>query len=146
MKKLIFIGIVVLLSTAIWGQINLPRPDLNPFRVPQNTLFNPNQLTINHSVGFEAGGSSAGDGFYLSRYTNHIHYKFNPKLEMNIDLSFVNYGTATTSGKVDFNDDNRNKVIPEFSLSYRPSDNVRFDIRFEQGLSNPYYTSRYNRW
>jgi hypothetical protein len=91
-------------------------------------------------MGFEAGSSSSGDGYYLSRYTNHIQYQFNPKLELNVDLNFINFGSANTNKSIEFNEDNQSKVIPEFSLKYRPSDNFHVEFRYEQGYS-PY--SRY---
>ncbi len=147
MKKIYIVALILLTTAKFWGQISFPRPDFNPFRVPENTLFNPNLMTMSHSMGFEASSSSTGNAFYLSRYTNHIHYQFNPKLEMQLDLNFVNYGSANTSNSIDFNDDNKSSVLPAFSMTYRPSDNVRIDLRFEQAYSPDYYNRHWNgRW
>lgn len=145
MKKILIITLLALASTFVWAQIDLPRPDLNPFRATQNSLFSPDKMKISHSMGFEASSSSSGHGYYLSRYTNHIKYQFNPKLQMQLDLNFVNYGSANTSRSIELNDDNKNKVIPEFSLSYKPSDNVRIDFRFEQARSPEYYNRHWYR-
>ncbi len=139
MKKIITIGLFVALSVALMGQLQLPKPELNPFHINNYGLFNPNQLDISHSMGFEASSSSTGNAYYLSRYTNHIKYKFNPKLDMQLDLNFVNFGSATTSKSIDFNDDNKSSILPAFSLSYRPNDNIRIDFRYEQAYSPDYY-------
>ncbi len=147
MKKIYILALLILITSMAWAQVSFPRPDFNPFRVTENTLFNPNQMTVSHSMGFEAGASSSGNAFYLSRYTNHIHYQFNPKLEMQIDLNFINYGSATTSNSIQINDDNKSSVLPNFSLSYKPSDNVRVDFRFEQAYSPDYYNRHwYGQW
>jgi hypothetical protein len=84
-------------------------------------------------MGFQAGTSSIGEGYYLSRYTNHIQYKFNPKLELDLDLNFVNYGSVDTSSKFSMNDDNSNKLIPEFSLRYKPSDSILIQVQMNHG-------------
>ena len=141
------IGIMISITALVFGQFDMPRPNMNPFRPAGFTLLNPDQLSISHSMGFEASASSRGDAFYLSRYTNHIHYKFNPKLEMSVDLNFINYGSAVASNSLDFNDDNKSKVLPEFSLTYRPSDNVRINFRYEQLRSPEYYNRHwYRNW
>lgn len=134
--------ISLLILAPLSAQIDMSRLELNPF---MRKALAPNKLQISHSMGFEAGASSSGDGYYLSRYTNHINYKFNPKLELDLDLNFVNFGSATTNSGLNFNDDNRSKILPEFSLRYRPSDSVSLEIRMEQapsyrrGLFNPWY-------
>jgi hypothetical protein len=110
---------------------NLPRPNLNPFTINNPVLQN---LKMSHSMGFEAGSSSTGRGYYLSRYTNHMKYQFSPKLELDLDLNFVNLGTMNSSSKFTLNDDNKNKVLPEFSLRYKPNDSMSFEIRMSQGL------------
>jgi hypothetical protein len=115
------------------AQIDLPRPNLNPFRGSDNALLPMDRIQMSHSMGFQAGTSSAGDGYYLSRYTNHIKYKFNPKLELDLDLNFVNYGSMNTSSKFSMNDDNSNKLIPEFSLRYKPTDTILIQVEMNQG-------------
>jgi hypothetical protein len=117
----------------------LPRPDLNPFTMNSPAL---NNLQMSHSMGFQAGTSSSGSGYYLSRYTNHMRYQFNPKLELDLDLNFVNFGSMNTSSKFSLNDDNDNKILPEFSLRYRPSDSMSFEIKMSQGMlmqNRPWY-------
>ena len=129
MRTLILSLAMTLLLLPLAAQIDIPRPDFNPFSGSGNSLLSMDRLSMSHSMGFQAGTSSSGDGYYLSRYTNHLKYKFNPKLEMDLDLNFVNFGSVNTSSKFSMNDDNSNKVIPEFSLRYKPSDSVLIQVQ-----------------
>jgi len=151
MKKTLIGILILLLSLPLLAQIDMPKPNLNPYKGSGTPLFGLNKLSMSHSLGFEAGTSSSGRGYYLSRYTNHINYAFNPKLDLELDLSLVNYGSTS---KLQFNSDNNTKVIPEFRLNYRPSDSVNLSVEFRQGtpwytgLSNWYSDQRpwYERW
>lgn len=136
---------LLLLSLAfvpLTAQIDMSRLELNPF---MRGMLAPNKLSMSHSMGFEAGTSSNGMGYYLSRYTNHMNYKFNSKLELDLDLSLVNFGSASTNSGIEFNNDNNSKIIPEFSLRYKPSDSVSFELRYVQrpwmqsSLMSPWY-------
>ncbi|MDP2174051.1 MAG: hypothetical protein Q8M98_06590 [Candidatus Cloacimonadaceae bacterium] len=137
MKVILAITALILMLTPLMAQINMPRPGFSPYGNNGSSLLNLNRLSMRHSMGFEAGTSSAGDGYYLSRYTNHLKYQFSPRLELDLDLNFVNFGTASNSFKI--NDDNSNKVIPEFSLRYKPSDSVLIQFEFKQntGIMRP---------
>ncbi|HOG31191.1 MAG TPA: hypothetical protein PLI58_02205 [Candidatus Syntrophosphaera sp.] len=151
MKKTLIGILILLLSLPLLAQIDMPKPNLNPYKGSGTPLFGLNKLSMSHSLGFEAGTSSSGRGYYLSRYTNHINYAFNPKLDLELDLSLVNYGSTS---KLQFNSDNNTKVIPEFRLNYRPSDSVNLSVEFGQGTlwytgpSNWYSDQRprYERW
>lgn len=139
MKKLILITFLVILAAVpLLAQIDFPKPNLNPFS--GSGLLRSNRLAMSHSMGFEAGTASGGNGYYLSRYTNHISYKFNPKLALDLDLNFVNFGSASTNQGLSFNQDNKSKILPEFSLSYKPSDSVSFELHYKQA---PYSLNRY---
>lgn len=141
MKSICIFAIMMVLAAALNAQFDLPRPDLNPFSNSSfNTLLNPNRLRMSHSMGFQAGMSSQGGGFYLSRYTNHIKYEFNPRLTLDLDLNLVNYGTANTTSSIQFNDDNKSRILPGFSLNYKPTDSMSFQIRYRQYL-DPYHAS-----
>jgi len=50
---------------------------------------------------------------------------------MKLDLSLVNFGTSSPAFKV--NDDNSSRIIPAFSLDYRPSDSVIIQVKYQQG-------------
>ncbi|MCB5248335.1 MAG: hypothetical protein WCY87_00125 [Candidatus Cloacimonadales bacterium] len=139
MKNILITLLMLSLMVPAMATYNLPRPDLNPFSMKSPVLQN---LKMSHSMGFEAGSNSGGSGYYLSRYTNHMKYQFSPKLELDLDLNFVNFGSMNTGSKFSVNDDNRNKILPEFSLRYKPSDSVNFEIRMSQGLlmqRSPWY-------
>jgi len=139
MKNLFITLILIGLVFPAMATYNLPKPDLNPFSLNSPILKN---IKMSHSMGFEAGSSSGGNGYYLSRYTNHINYQFSPKLELDLDLNFVNFGTMNTTQSFALNDDNNNKILPEFSLRYKPSDSMSFEIKMSQGLlmqQKPWY-------
>ncbi len=143
MKHVLMLSLMLGLAIAsLSAQIDMSRLELNPF---MRGMLAPNKLSMSHSMGFEAGTSSNGMGYYLSRYTNHLSYKFNPKLELDLDLSLVNFGSASTNSGIEFNNDNNSKIIPEFSLRYKPSDSVSFELRYVQrpwmqsSMMSPWY-------
>jgi hypothetical protein len=139
MKKILLIIALSLLLLPLLAQINMPRPDFNPYSLKSSL---PN-LSMSHSMGFQAGTSSSGSGYYLSRYTNHLSYKLSPKMDLDVDLNFVNFGSVNTGSSISFNDDNDTKVLPEFSLRYQPKENMSFEIRMGQGFMNQ---TTFNRW
>ena len=140
MKKLILVTLFVALAVLpLLAQIDFPKPNLNPFM--KGGFLQSNKLSMSHSMGFEAGSSSTGSGYYLSRYTNHISYSFNPKLALDLDLNFINFGSTNTSSGISFNQDNNSKIVPEFSLHYKPSDSVSFELHYKQ---SPYGLYRYS--
>jgi len=143
MKQVLLITMLIAVLIPLTAQIELPRPSLSPYTNNSSTLLNMDKLTINHSLGFQAGTSSLGDGYYLSLYTNHLKWTFNPKLEMNLDLNFVNYGGFTASSKYKLNDANYSRVIPEFSMRYTPRDNIKIQFSIIQGA---YLNPDTNNW
>ena len=116
----------------------------NPY-VNLNSLLNPANMRMRHTMSFMTSVSSQGDGYYQSVYTNHLFYSFHPKLDLNVDLNFVNYGTVDwdNSFSISSNNDNTSRVVPEFSLNYRPTDNTSIRIEFRSmGL----HQQRYDHW
>ncbi len=145
MKAIITAILSLVLIVPLLAQIDIPRTSLNPYQNNGSSLMGLNHLSMRHSMGFSAGTSSSGDGYYLSRYTNHLKYQFNPKLDLELDLNIVNFGSTSTGFQI--NDDNKSKILPEFRLSYKPSDSMSFQIEFRQG--NPYAMDNrpwYERW
>lgn len=138
MKKIILTNALLLIVLAMMAQVSFPKPSFNPYKPTSSSLLNIQNMTMSHSMGFEAGTSSIGDGYYLSRYTNHIMYKFNPKLELDMGLNFVNYGGMDTGSKLSFADNNRSKVIPEFSLRYRPTDSILIQVEMNRATNYNY--------
>ncbi len=142
MPKLILTLALIVVLLPLMAQIDLPRPNLNPYSGSGSSLLSLNNLSMRHSMGFEAGTASKGDGYYLSRYTNHLKYSFNPKLVLDLDLNFVNYGSLNTQDKFELKDDNATKLIPEFSLRYKPKDNILIQFQMVQGgLYRNYHNS-----
>lgn len=121
----------IFLSLPLMAQIDLPKPNFSMVNAARSQLFDVSKLKMSHSLGFEAGSSSMG-GYYLSRYTNHLKYSFNPKLDLKLDLSVINLGSSSTNFR--FNDDNRSLFVPGFTLDYRPNDTFNFKIEFRQGM------------
>ena len=142
MKKIligiIFLMLVVFLNAQIID--NAFKPSL---LTP--SFLNPNNLSMHHSVSFIGGYSSNNDSFYESVYTNHLMYKFKPNLNLQVDLNFVNFGTATYKSGIEFegNNDNQSKVLPNFQLNWKPSENTTFTVEFKQ-YQNPLDYQR--RW
>jgi len=145
MKRLLLLAITLTAMLPLLAQIDMPKPLFSPDATVGPGLFSLNKIHMAHSLGFEAGSSSTGNGYYLSRYTNHINYKFNPKLELDLDLNFINFGT-TASG-FSFNQDNKSRILPEFSLRYKPSDSFQINVEYRQGPSFwDYQRPWYERW
>ena len=134
MKNLLILVLMTVAILPLMAQYDIPRPDFNPFSLSSSML---NKLSMSHSMGFEAGSSSGGNGYYLSRYTNHLKYALGPKLDLDLDLNFVNFGSMSTSKSFSLNEDNDSKILPEFSLRYRPSDSMTFELKMSQGMMRP---------
>ena len=107
------------------------------------SVINMNNLTINHSMSFSSSISSNSQSAYESVYTNHINYMFSPKLNLKVDLNFINFGSATYQGGIEFdgNNDNTSRVLPNFQLNYKPSEKMNFTIEFRQ-YNSPFDRNR----
>ncbi len=131
MKKVLIIIILITSMMSLNAEIinNAFTPEL---LMP--SMINMNNLTMNHSVSFSSSISSNSQSAYESVYTNHLNYKFSPKLNLKVDLNFVNFGSAMYKGGIEFdgNNDNTSKILPNFQLNYNPSENVKFIVEFKQ--------------
>jgi len=109
----------------------------------QSSLLNPSKLHMSHSASFSTSMFNQ-QSIYQSVYTNHLQYQFSPKLSMNLNLNFVNYGSASWKKNMNLsgNGDNQNKIVPEFSLLYQPS--KTFSIRFEYQQQSLYPHGQYD--
>jgi len=141
MKKIVLLSILFL-AFSLNAQIidNAFTPDL---LMP--SMLNMNNLQMNHSMTFGSSFSSSGQSSYESVYTNHLSYKFSSKLNLNIDFNFVNFGSATHQGGIEFdsNNDNTSKILPNYQLNYNPSENVKFIIEFKQ-YNSPFERNIFN--
>lgn len=143
MKKLFFITLLLIITFMLSAEI-LPNAFTPNLLMP--SFMNPDKFTMNHSITFMSGFSSNNQSFYQSVYTNHLMYQFSSKLNLQVDLNFVNFGTATyQSGfKFEGNNDNASKVLPNFQLNYNPTKSTQITIEFKQYV-NPYYYNRFWR-
>ena len=107
------------------------------------SMMNINNLTINHSMSFSSSISSNSQSAYESVYTNHINYMFSPQLNLKVDLNFINFGSATYQGGIEFdgNNDNTSRILPNFQLNYKPSEKMNFTIEFRQ-YNSPFDRNR----
>ena len=98
------------------------------------SFLDANKISVNHSISFSSGISSNKQSFYQSVYTNHLSYNFNSKLKLDLDLNFVNFGTATYKSGIEFdgNEDHATKVLPNMQLNWKPSENTSITIEFKQ--------------
>ena len=130
MKRIMLIALLIL-------AFNLNAEIINSAFTPElltPSMINMNNLTINHSISFSSSISSNSQSAYESVYTNHLNYKFSSKLNLKVDLNFINYGSATYQGGIEFdgNNNNTSRILPNFQLNYNPSENVKFIIEFRQ--------------
>lgn len=141
MKRIVTLLALLIMVISVSAEIS--EKFLNP-AVFSPSLFDLNKITMNHTISFSGGISSNNQSIYQSLYTNHINYQISPKLNFKLDLNFVNYGSATYNRDLEFsgNGDNQSVILPEFSLSYRPSENMNIVIEYRNvSLSNPWYQS-----
>ena len=131
MKKVIMI--VILITSIVILNAEIIESAFTP-ELLMPSIINMNKLTMNHSMSFSSSISSNSQSAYQSVYTNHLNYNFNSKLNLKVDLNFVNFGSATHQGGIEFdgNNDNTSRILPNFQLSYNPSENVKFVIEFRQ--------------
>ena len=140
MKKIILVTLLIL-------AFSLNAEIINSAFTPEllmPSMINMNNLTINHSMSFSSSISSNSQSAYESVYTNHINYKFSSKLNLKVDLNFINFGTATYQGGIEFdgNNDNTSRVLPNFQLNYKPSEKMNFTIEFRQ-YNSPFERNRF---
>ena len=144
MKKLCLIVIVFGLFQVISAE--QPENFMNPSMMTPS-LIDFSKLSMHHSISFTSGISSNKQSYYQSLYTNHLQYTFSPKLKLNVDLNFANFGTATYKQGLKFegNNDNMSDIFPEFSLQYQPTENTSIVIEYRR-LNPLNYNNRYWRY
>ena len=132
--------VILILAFSLKAQVvsNVFKPNL---LMP--SFLDVNKISVNHSASFSSGISSDKKSFYQSVYTNHLSYTFNPKLKFELDLNFVNFGTATYKSGIEFegNNDNSTRVLPNMSLNYKPTENTSITFEFRQ-YNSPFYFPR----
>ncbi len=151
MKRNLFIMIMILGSTLIFAQ-NIPNMFNSGYslgNLGSLSFKKPDNLHISNSASFSTSfNSSTKKSSYLSNYSTNFLYDINPKLKLNLTLNFANFGTANYNGNFNFsgNDDNKSKVLPEFSLDYQPFENTSIHIEFRQGMGNNPFSRSFSRF
>ena len=136
MKNFIILLILLIVSIPLIGQTTPTA--FNPhYQLP--SLINPNKIEMSHSISFSSAFSN-GDAAYQSKYTNHIKFNLRKNLKLNVDLNLVNFGTANfNSFDIEGNNDNVTKILPDFSLEYKPTDNMTIKVEYNQSTPLNYY-------
>ena len=146
MIRKLFILIMVLISTLIFSQ-NIPNMFKSGYSLSNLgslSFKKPENLHISNSASFcSSFNSSSKKSSYLSNYSTNFLYDVNPKLKLNFKLNFANFGTANYNGNFNFsgNNDNKTKILPEFSLDYKPFENTNIHIEFRQNVRNSYFSN-----
>ena len=138
----------------LWAQLKsqLPKPLAveKAIQIPgvgaNNSILgfiNPDRFFMNQS--YSLSYSSYGGGSSLGVYQNQMSYIFSDKLMVNARLGFMHdpLGMNYSAGQTNLMDN----LIYGFDVSYRPKDNVFFNIRYDR--TPYYYRSRfypYNRY
>ncbi|MFC2133230.1 hypothetical protein ACFLTH_01315 [Bacteroidota bacterium] len=147
MKKLILISLFVftgIINAQFKGEaekpVNVRDGIIN--NSPSSLLLgfiNPDNLQINHSMSMSYT-SFGNQGIALGVYTGSLMYKFNDKLDLQIDASVVN--TPYSSYGQEHADHINGVYLSRAQLNYRPSEDMHITIQFNRipyGYYRPYY-------
>lgn len=148
MKKILFLFIIM--STLSFAQFRDQldnKSSLHDGMISNNTpsvvlgFFNPNNFKMHHSynLSYSAFG---GNGLAMGVYTNSMVYKFNDKLNIQVDASLVHTPYSTFNRSVQ--DQINGLYLSKAELNYRPSDNFMINIQYNH---SPFgYYSPYSYW
>lgn len=157
MKRIVLLLIIITTVTIGSAQLKIGSPgasfmptnwtpnawDWNPNNY---SLLNPNNYSMNHSMSFSTAYRTGGASLYQSRYTNHISYQVNEKMDINVDLHVTNFGTANVSKgfNIKSNEDNATNIVPDFSINYRPTENTTINFIYRGASNNPNFRRNYH--
>ena len=99
-----------------------------------------NNLKMSQSISFSTTyNSGTKSTYYLSNFCNSFKLPLSDKLKLALDLNFVNFGKLGSSSPIISNENT--KILPNFSLDYTPTENLRFRIEY-QSYPTYYHTFR----
>jgi hypothetical protein len=100
-------------------------------------FINPENFHMQHSfsMSYSASGSN---GLALGVYTNSMSYKFNDKLNVQLDASLVN-SPYSSFGK-NFANQINGIYISKAALNYSPFKNFHIDVQYSQNPFGYYYS------
>ncbi|MGE5410003.1 MAG: hypothetical protein ACM3MI_03510 [Clostridiales bacterium] len=145
MKKILFLLLV--LSTVSFSQFRdqaETKSSLHDGMISNNTpsvilgFFNPDNFRMQHSysLSYSAFG---GNGLAMGVYTNSMIYKFNDKLNIQVDASLVHTPYSTFNRSIQ--DQINGLYLSKAELNYRPSDNFMINVQYSHnpmGYYSPY--------
>ncbi|MEA2103841.1 MAG: hypothetical protein U9P79_04265 [Candidatus Cloacimonadota bacterium] len=130
MKKIVFIIIIILLtSIALSAQENVTKMNpISAFQFPSTLNMSKLQTSQSFSV-TSVFSSNENESLILSNFTNRFEYQFAKNLNMKLDLNFVNYKFFGSENNFSLKDNT--KILPNFQLEYKPSQNFQFRIEYQ---------------
>ncbi len=92
-------------------------------------FFDPNNLKMQHNFSLSYM-NMGGQGMSLGVYTSSLYYKFSDPLDVQFDISIMHtpFGGFGSRDKSDFS----GIYLSRARLNYRPSDNMFFQVQFQQ--------------
>ena len=142
MKKIAFVVAAVLLAApaVVSAQVETRQPsvfnDYLSVKAPSSFLSIPG-LSFQSSMGFSYVSMGSGSSFGLGYYMGHFGYRLSSSLTLHAD---VGVGSLVT----DENGYRRPELfLPNFDLTYRPSDSFVLKLQFQQYRYPGYYLPRY---
>jgi len=125
----LFAAFLFLSSSIIFAQELTP-----PQNAPSSIFSFPSSLPLNNlrmsqSISFSTTyNSGTKNAYYLSNFCSSFKLPLSDKLNLALDLNFVNYGKFGSSSPLISNENT--KILPNFSLNYAPTENLRLHIEF----------------
>ena len=114
----------------------------NFFNHSNLSFLRSDKLSMHHSMNFSSSVGANKKAFYQSVYTNHLNYKLSSKVNLKLNVNFVNNGTASFQNgfsNMTTNNSKNVKVIPEFILDYSPSDNFHMTFEYRNFHKDQFY-------
>ncbi len=140
MKYITLCAVFVLIySNMLFAQdLALPQNAPSSFFFPSTLPLN--NLKMSQSISFSTTyNSGTKSAYYLSNFCNSFKLPLSDKLKLALDLNFVNFGKFGSSSPMISNENT--KILPNFSLDYAPTENMRFRIEY-QSYPTYYHTFR----
>jgi len=106
-------------------------------------LFNPNNFSMKHSISLSYA-TFGNNAVSMGVYTNSMMYKFSDKLDIQVDASLVN-SPYSSFGK-EFSNQINGIYLSKAQITYKPSEDVKFMVRFSQSPYNYYNPYGFNRF
>lgn len=139
MKRLLITGVLCALTAAPAVSQGLFGPNGASYvGDPLSGLFSSDRISMHQS--FSASYLSSGKaGLFTNLYRNTIDYRVSDKLQMQLGLGYSFSPLAGARATVDpaAGRSDRGRLLPSFSMSYRPSGSVLLQFHYE--TADPYH-------